>query len=175
MTNSVRIVALWLAACPFFGEIRGGTAPARDLVKPDTKKTMAEADIILYISPPNNTTETKRLDVKFLTGRRLIVHGTADIDGKTFRYGIKVSREVDEGSDKSESGFGVDQRPGETFVVVGHYYFDLEEMSGAHPKAAPLTARWIGRPCIDFTNLSALPANIDEIHSSVQHSIPSLD
>ncbi len=179
MMNCVRIVVLWLAAWPPLGPVGGSTsskvAPAPGLARPNVKKTMAEADIILYISPPNNTTETKRLELKFFMGRRLIVDGMANIDGKTFRYGIKESREAQEGANKDESGFGFDQKPGETVVIVGHCVFDLQETPGANPKAAHLTSQWVSRGCNEFTLSNALPDHIDEANSDVPQPVPPID
>ncbi len=179
MMNIMRIVAFWLAACSLFGPVGGGTAAKvgrRDgLAQPAVKKTIAEADIILYISPPNNTTETKRLEPKFFTGRRLIVGGMADIDGKTFRYGIKGSREAGEGSNRNESGFGINQKPGETFVIVGHCVFDLVELPGANPKTVHLTSRWISRGYIGFAVSNVLPDRIDEANSGTPQAIPPID
>lgn len=178
MMNSMGKVVLGLALILLLGPVRDGTA-GKDgrrvaAARPVAPKRIAEADIIMFISPPNTTTATKRLAVEFRTGRQIIVPGTTDIDGKTFRLGIKGSAEASEGSDKSSNGFGCDQEPGQTFIIVGHHVFDLEEAPGRDPKLAAVNSRWVSRPCIEFTALGALPKNIDEAHSGTLLLVPPL-
>jgi len=122
---------------------------------------VARVDIILERNR-NSTDGVIKLDIPIVAGQQIFVPGTAKLDGKTFRTGIKGSRTIDgkPGRDRVH----VEVPPGATRMIVGHYRFVKKETPGAGDKAIKPATEWVGT-MVGFGVLHEVPANIDEANN----------
>lgn len=103
------------------------------------------------------------------TGQEILVDGDADIDGKTFRFGIRGSHETRKHSGQDQ--IQIEIRPGSTRLIVGHYRFIQKELSVPGNLAARPAVQWVGT-LSGYSVLDAAPDQIDDANSGPAQVIP---